>query len=441
MFAILFLLLLSSESFLVKNRGVYLGGKTFIVRGICYSPTPVGEDVSLGYEWWNDDYYLDDLPLLKSLGCNVIRTYDMKATSSDEEVRLEKVLDDFYNYGIYIIMGYWVNPGQDFSSPTIRDSLKNDFINMVEKWKNHPAVFGWCFGNEVWPGGSGTDEEKWKSWYSLVEEVSSLTKSIDPDHPVMTVNSDIWTIGRTELGSDDSSLPSLDIWGVNLYLGDSFQSRFSSFTVLSSKPFLITEFGCDAWNGKVGSEDEDLQANYIQAQWKEIEENLFTESGAVIGGCLFEWVDEWWKSNSGSPSSHDTSSDWTNVYYSDPSMNEEWWGIRKILLPPYNCSSREAYFTLQNLWSKYVLSSEKVYVFPNPFYPGRGQKLSFGNLPVNSEKIRIFAISGEFIDEISVINQQANWYGENYYGKPAASGVYFFVVYPAGQKGKFVLIK
>ncbi len=442
-FLIFFSSFLQGGNFSVENRGLYLDGKPFIVRGICYSPTPVGKSVASGYKWWKDDYYLSDLPILKEMGCNVIRTYDMTTTSSSEDERMRKVLDDFSEYGISVIMGYWVEPGQDFSSQSVRDNLKNGFINMVNEYKGNSAVLGWSFGNEVWPGGTGTDSQKWSAWYSLVEEVASQAKSIDPYHPVMTVNNDISTIGKFDFSSDDFSLSHLDIWGVNLYLGDTFQDRFSSFSSISSKPFLITEFGCDAWDGKNNREDENTQSSYIETQWSEIEDNLFTKSGTVIGGCVFEWVDEWWKS--GQPSIHDTANNWFNYSYSDPNINEEWWGIRRIEFSPYSCSSRKAYYTLENSWGKYSSSTQtfaqNMYVFPNPFKPSRDGKLTFKNLPYGSNLIKIYDITGELIDVVNVKDGESYWYGESYHRKKISSGIYFFVVFPSENRGKVAVIK
>ena len=413
----------------VFGREIYVDGKPFVFRGVCYSPTPIGENVASGYRFWQDRNYVDDIPKIKSLGANVIRIY---SAPQDYNLNFEEFLYLCYKNNIYVIVGYWVNHGQDFSDPTVRENEKENFLKIVNLWKNYPAVIGWCFGNEVYPGGGSS----WSDWYSLLKEVAEETKKISPQHIIMTAtNTDYFydTVGEKNYGSDDESLSKVDLWGINAYLGKDFGSLFKDYAERSNKPLLITEFGCDSWNGTKNQEDEQMQKEYIVSQWMDIERNLFLKGGVVSGGFVFEWTDEWWKSFSNtSDSVQDTTTDWTNENdkYSDPNMNEEWFGIMKIssdIHRNYITHPKEAYYALQNLWKKFVnIEKNVVYAYPNP---AKNVEFVKFNIPYDAKEIKIYNITGEFVNEIKVIDVfNTRWYLDNYYYKPVATGIYIFMV-------------
>jgi len=430
----------------VSGRKLLVDGKEFTIKGVCYSPTPVG--YGAGYDWsTKPDIYNTDFPLIKSMGANTIRTFGPPTQ--------KEALDALSDNGLYIIMGYWVNSGQDFSSSTVRNNLKTGFINMVKTWKNHPAVLMWAFGNEVWPGGSGTDAQKWSSWYSLVNEVAQEAKNEDPNHPVTTVNGDIWTIGILNYGSTDSSMTALDCWGINLYLGENFQDRFTKYESTSTKPLWISEWGCDAWDSRTSTENQTLQANYIKSQWQDIERNLSIYSEKVcIGGTVFEWSDEWWKSytNSLGNSGHDTSTDWPNNNYSDTGMNEEWWGITSISPGTYEKTLRKAYYELAQLWGGTGIEqkppgtdlfSTEPRNYPNPSKPGKITKIKFKltseNAEVNSE---IYDQSGNKVCELSKPSKptkytyELQWDGKNSKQDEVNSGIYICRIEVKSPEGR-----
>jgi hypothetical protein len=67
------------------------------------------------------------------------------------------------------------------------------------------------------------------------------------------------------------------------------------------------------------------------------------KTNVCVGGCPFEWNDEWWKS--GAPAAHDNAGFANGGVYSDGFANEEWWGIVTATRRP-----RPAYATLQTLY-------------------------------------------------------------------------------------------
>ena len=319
-----------------------VNGEPFVVRGIAYSPTPVGRDVNSGYNWWSDqETYTNDFPMIHQMGANTIRTYgSIGATRS--------AMDNAYLENIYVIMGYWVNPHLNLSSESIRQNLVDGFVSVVRKWKNHPAVLMWSFGNEVEQNYGGNVED----WYTLLQEAAQAAHEEEGEnyHPVTTAHSDIAgsKLGDPSVKADDASMSALDLWGINSYRGPTFTGLFSEYASKSSKPFILVEWGADAWDGRTSIEDQSTQSEYIRTQWLDIEKNL-GPSGPCLGGTVFEWSDEWWKA--GSPSEHTTSAQWQNGAYADPNMNEEWWGITEITPGSYVKTPRQAYETLKELWT------------------------------------------------------------------------------------------
>ncbi|MBI4395713.1 MAG: hypothetical protein HY548_01365 [Elusimicrobia bacterium] len=333
----------------VSGRQLLVAGSPFTVKGLAYSPIPAGQNIT--YDWSADADTLNaDMPILKAMGANTVRLYKAPTQRS--------AMDLFNSNGLYVIMGMDISPNVDLSDPGNRTDIINEFISMVRRWKNHPAVMMWCFGNEVNAHANGLNNP---AWYSLLQEAATAAHAEDTNHPVTTANADVASIGNAALGANDASLTALDLWGANLYKGGGtyFNDAFTSFASSSTKPLLILEFGSDAFNSSSGNkEDQTSQASIINNQWGlaaspgSIINNLSATnpSKVCVGGVVFEYSDEWWKFSAGDQGTHDTQYSWTNSSYTDSYISEEWWGI-VALTPGSNVRNlRTAFSTLRTLW-------------------------------------------------------------------------------------------
>ena len=134
-----------------------------------------------------------------------------------------------------------------------------------------------------------------------------------------------------------------------MYRGNSFKGLFDDYARASNKPMFASEFGLDAWNARQGrelAENADVQADVIEALWKELERNRNIASG----GAVFEWSDEWWKH--GRAASHEAGG-WLNGAFPDGQADEEWWGIHRVRPgTPDVLEPRAAVERLRKLWSK-----------------------------------------------------------------------------------------
>jgi len=142
-------------------------------------------------------------------------------------------------------------------------------------------VLMWSLGNEVNLTQPEGGDPAWSSnsWYNFLDQLAGQIKAIDPNHPIATAEGEIPGVWGFNIGNaaanvqgDDAHMTHLDLWGVNVYRGPTFQGLFQSLAVstMTLKPIMVTEFGKDAWHDAASSEDQVTQAGEINTQWQEI---------------------------------------------------------------------------------------------------------------------------------------------------------------------------
>ena len=158
-----------------SHRGwdLIVDGESFEVKGATF-----------GYDKDIDTYdtYFKDL---KFLGVNTIRTW---ATGKNTP----QLLDVAQKYGIKVMLGIWMRHGRpgmedDDSFNYLIDkkameAMYTNAIEIVETYKDHPAVLTWGIGNEVYLN-IATDEEK-LACSKFLKRVCSKMKSLDANHPI-----------------------------------------------------------------------------------------------------------------------------------------------------------------------------------------------------------------------------------------------------------------
>lgn len=204
-----------------------VNGKPFHIKGVTFG---FDKDVN------NYDNYFQDL---SSIGVNSIRTWATGKNTS-------KLLDAANKYNIKIMMGIWMRHGRpgmedDDSFDYLEDKkgmedMYENAIQVIENYKNHPAVLTWTIGNEVYLN-MNTDEEK-LAYSKFLEKICSAIKKIDTNHPIVSVEA--WTFG---LDWWQKYVPSIDIYGLNSYGSgvDLLSQELIKRNI--DKPYIITEFG------------------------------------------------------------------------------------------------------------------------------------------------------------------------------------------------------
>ena len=364
--------------------------KPYIVKGVCYNPIAIGGNYE--YDWWSDTNkaWLVDGKLMQEMGVNTVRLY--QTHENPEEVK--QVIRDLYqNYNIRVMLGHWLGfweyPCPFYGDKAFQDKVKKEVIEMVNLYKDEPGVLMWVLGNENNYSCLGmvnrwsTDEidkekdpQKQKAmrakiYYSFVNELSREIHKIDPDHPVALGNGELIGLEFANQFCQD-----VDLVACIIYRGKTFGNLFNSLKATFDKPVILSEIGADAYDAYLKKEDQNMQAFFIESQWRQIYENLYnskTGVGNCIGGAIFEWSDEWWKHNepySDGWKVQDVEAGWSNgSYYFDikapdnKNMNEEWFGIVALSEELENGINkripRKAYYVLREFWKNPVLNNNK----------------------------------------------------------------------------------
>lgn len=359
-----------------------VGGKPFVIKGVCYNPIPIGQGPD--YDWWSDQYkpWLTDGKLMRAMGVNTVRIYQ----PGENVESVKAVIRDLYNeFGIRVTLGNWLGfweyPCPLYGEKDFRARVKGEVLKMVADYKDEPGVLCWILGNENNYSCLGTvnpwstdeiDKEpdpikrrtmRSKIYYGFIRELTDEIHKIDPNHPVALGNGEL--IG---LETAREECPNVDLIACIIYRGKTFGSLFKSLKTSFDKPVMLSEIGADCFDAMNKTEDQNMQAFFLEAQWRQIFENLQGARGGegnCLGGTLFEWTDEWWKHNSSDPQSwlvHDMESNWSNgSYYFDMNapnnlnMNEEWFGIVALSDTEKECGidkriPRKAYYVIRDFW-------------------------------------------------------------------------------------------
>jgi beta-glucuronidase len=361
-----------------------VAGKPYVIKGISYAPTKVGESPDEGTltNWMYDDFnhnnkidgpydaFVDknrnniqdhdepavgDFQLMKEMGVNTIRLYHHPLKVNKELLR-----NLYNNYGIMVIMGDFLgkyalgsgapwNPGTDYNNQVHKKNMMESVTNMVMEFKDEPFILFWILGNENVYGYACNADKDPDAFFKFASEVARYIKSLDPEHPVAIANGDVLYLDKFS-----KFAPEIDIFGANAYRGDyGFGSLWAQVAQEADRPAFITEFGCPAYSdGKTVYESEVAQAEYHRGSWEDIKNNMANAFGAgtALGGIVFEWLDEWWKGYE--PAIHDTKGTWIGPF-PDGTMHEEWLGLcgqGDGKASPFLRQLRQSYFMYKKLW-------------------------------------------------------------------------------------------
>ncbi len=336
----------------VDHRQLMVDGKPFIMKGVCYNPVRKGETHPAGlmtlHPTDKDLVAIEkDFKMMHEAGVNTIRTYIPLVDP--------RILDLLTKYQLHVIV-------------TLADNCKDgiyDLATTINRLKNHPSTLFWEVGNE-WnsnlfysteKGGSGIDQKilSFGECVTFVKDIAAFIKAQDKKHPVSTVLAYLPADHKKEI---QDLLQYIDLCGLNIYDGLTLGTRLEEWKKWSDKPLYIGECGADSYNELTHSYDPADQAKATRSIFTEILNNLSAKNKnhVLVGGCLFEWNDEWWKDPKGSPDTH-TMGGFKVAEggpYPDNFYNEEWFGIVTIDREP-----RPAYFVLKELFTPTQINSTK----------------------------------------------------------------------------------
>ncbi|MEW6008678.1 MAG: glycoside hydrolase family 2 TIM barrel-domain containing protein [Candidatus Omnitrophota bacterium] len=371
-----------------RHWRLYVNSKPYIIKGISYAPTKVGQspddgslsnwmdydynhnglcdgpfdsfiDKNLNNKQDKDEFPIGDFQLMKNMGVNTIRVYHQPFTFTKANKKLlRKLYDDF---GIMVIMGDFLGKyaigsgaswyeGTDYENPEHQKNMLDSVIKMVNEFKDEPYILMWLLGNENVYGIACNADKKPQAFFAFCDKVAEEIKKIDQEHPIGIANGDTLFLDKFA-----KYAPHVDIFAANAYRGGfGFSDFWQSVLFEADKPTFITEFGCPAFAANLSTEEAERgQSDYLEGAWYDIISNsAFRKEGFgnALGGVVFEWADEWWKAYE--PAVHDSKGLFKGPFL-DGFMYEEWLGVTSQgdgKLSPFLRQLRKSYYTLQRLW-------------------------------------------------------------------------------------------
>ena len=247
---------------------LHRGGKPFFVKGVGGSTR---------------------LEMVQALGGNAVRTWgadDLQRTFIGPDGVERPLLDHAHTLGLAVAAGFWMEhprKGFDYADTAQVDAQLKQLAAFVTRYKDHPAVLVWGIGNEV---EIGADAE---TVLRAMNDAARLVKSIDPNHPTMTVVAEIGD-GKAELFM--RLCPDIDILGINSYGGiPSLPDRLNAIGF--NKPYLITEYGPlghwetghTAWNAPY----EQTSAEKAEHLRRGYDHTIAGDPRRCLGGFAFLW--------------------------------------------------------------------------------------------------------------------------------------------------------
>ena len=241
----------------VKGTQIVLNGKPVFLRGISMheeAPMRGGrayttEDAQTLFGW------------VKELGCNFVRLTHYP--HNENEIRLADRL------GLLVwseIPVYW---DIAWKNPATLANAESQLSEMIARDHNRAAVIFWSLSNET-----PVDADRTVFLQKLAEEA----RRQDPTRPVTSALNHVTEAGPDKRVLDDPLGESLDVLGLNEYLGwyggrpeDADRRQWDS---KYAKPLIVSEFGAEAPHGKHGD---------ASARWtEEYQVNVYNHQLAMI---------------------------------------------------------------------------------------------------------------------------------------------------------------
>ena len=349
----------------VAGTQIQKDGQSVFLAGVCYAPTPAGAATytpGVG-DWfappWNG-IWERDFALMKGMGINNLRTYFFWAWTPPDDMRTWQAvtsqpptfdhtafLDAAAANGIDVTIGIALDGGNIFDNGD--PSLGQDYLGfytataetLAEQYGDHPAVMGFCLGNEQNNRERIVRADFWDGLAGMAQAVRAKAPgklvmfAMQNDNPYMFTA----TLSGTSTSVPQRFAQIFDVWGLNIYAGmaDTL-NNYAQYVANGSdtqRPVIVSEWGVPGGvnvpPGAAGPPDGTATARELTPDefTNAINENMIpgahamqTRRNFVAGAQFFEWSDEWWK-NGATPVYEQNAS-------ASPDWPEEWWGLYAI---------------------------------------------------------------------------------------------------------------
>jgi hypothetical protein len=332
---------------------IKLNGSVFVVKGMNYSPVPIGAAPRyIPYGDYFIPYYANvwkpDLDKIRETGINVIKLYagnpDLNAGAPGTAGNWKAFLDYCWNGGnkpVYVVMFSYTQGGVIAQGGAGLNDYIRQYDKLVKSTVKHPAVFGYMIGNEIFDSVTG-NPQFWTNFGRLIDAAQAAGLSQSQNPFLMTAVNDEFTPQNfwpaINLGEQSGKLRNLDSWCINIYRGPEFGGSgqvftqylalMNSFQTPLRKPLILGEWGTphttrpigiygteatmpvtnldDVPESQMGQGQPYFEAQpvatFLNTQWNTIKANLKAGPNQVcVGGFIFDWCDEYWKGDPDNP--------------------------------------------------------------------------------------------------------------------------------------------
>lgn len=193
----------------------------------------------------DDEALQKDIRLSMELGFNGARLH-------------QKVFEERFLYWAdklgYLVWGEHANWGLDISDPAALEYFLPEWLEVLERDFNHPAIIGWCPFNETWDNWETGARQR----NGILANVYYATKAVDPTRPVIDTSGNFHVV--------------TDIYDVHEYIQnvDEFATCFAGMAKggapydpfgekgrqsYGGQPYFLSEYGGTWWNPKEAASD------------------------------------------------------------------------------------------------------------------------------------------------------------------------------------------
>jgi len=209
-----------------------------VIKGMNYSPVPIGAlpgNPPYG-DYLTPEYmnvWLPDIESMRAAGVNAIKLYAgnpaLNAGAPGSSGNWKQFLDTCYNAGtnpVYVVMFSYVQGDVIAAGGASYDQYLSDYENLVSSTVNHPAILGYCVGNEIFGGDVTSNPQFWINFGALLNRAKQAGQSQGATAFLMTATNDNYTPTDAwpaiKQGESSGQLNNLDAWGINIYRGPLF---------------------------------------------------------------------------------------------------------------------------------------------------------------------------------------------------------------------------
>ena len=355
------------------------------------------------------------LAVSQELGANTLRRW---GASDYDELILQKSGD----YGLMVMMGYWLPIDLDYvNDDTSKELVIDNIIDFVNDYKDSPNLLLWGIGNETIVLGELADkknevevseedkEARRVAFAKFLEEVCQRMHKADSNHPIAYAGA-----GFTALEYIKKYTPSLDIYGVNFYGGApiAYDAWNSSKVDI---PYIFTEFGpLGPW--EVRKDDNDLPIEPSEESKAESFKNVWLDcikgnKGSNLGGFAFHLNEK---------------------IIGVEGMSPTWWGLE------YENLKKRSYWMVRYMYSgqrpdnypptikSYMLNKHSG-LAPGDILKIKADVINNDNDPLKAA-IKFYCVkSNEFIEAVKIDNISSGVAQVTVPNRPGVYRVYLFV--------------